>query len=49
MLNNNTLLSIAAKVLASETIKAVRRSPSFHMRAWHILDRSAFNSPKQLL
>lgn len=49
MLSNNTLLSIAANALASETIEAVRRSPSFHARAWHILDRWAFNSPKQLL
>lgn len=49
MLNNNTPLSIAANVLASETINAVKRSPSFHARAWHILDRWAFNSPKLLL
>jgi hypothetical protein len=46
---NNTPLSIAANTLASSTIEAVRRSPSFHGRAWHILDRWAFNSPKQLL
>lgn len=46
---SNTPLSIAANTLASSTIEAVRRSPSFHARAWHILDRWAFNSPKQLL
>lgn len=45
---NNTPLSIAANALANSTIDAVRRSPSFHARAWHILDRWAFNSPKQL-
>ncbi|HBO5294950.1 TPA: hypothetical protein L4W44_003333 [Pseudomonas aeruginosa] len=48
MLSNNSPLSIAAGVLASDTIEAVRRSPSFHARAWQILDRWAFNSLAQL-
>jgi hypothetical protein len=48
MLSSNTPLSIAAHVLASDTIESVLRSPSFHARAWQILDRWAFNSPMQL-
>lgn len=48
MLSNNPPLSIATNVLAYDTIKPVRHSPSFHARAWQILDRWAFNSPTQL-
>lgn len=48
MLSNHTPLSIAANVLASDTIESVLRSPSFHARGWKILDRWAFNSPMQL-
>ncbi|AYC30973.1 hypothetical protein D3880_00595 [Pseudomonas cavernae] len=48
MLSNNSPLSIATTVLAGGTIEAVRRSPSFHARAWQILDRWAFNSPMEL-
>lgn len=48
MLSNNPPLSLASNVLAYDTIKAVRHSPSFHARAWQILDRWALNSPTQL-
>jgi hypothetical protein len=48
MLSSNTPLSIAANVLAGDTIESVLRSPSFHARGWKILDRWAFNSPMQL-
>lgn len=48
MLSNNPPLSLASSVLAYDTIKAVRHSPSFHARAWRILDRWALNSPTQL-
>lgn len=48
MLSNNPPLSIATAVLTDDTIEAVRHSPSFHARAWQILDRWAFNSPTQL-
>ena len=41
-------LSIAARVLNPATIEAVRRSPSFHLQGWKILDRWAFNTPRQL-
>lgn len=41
-------LTIAARVLRPATIEAVRRSPSFHLQGWKILDRWAFNSPRQL-
>lgn len=41
-------LSIAAGVLMPSTLGSVRRSPSFHRRGWHILDRWAFESPAQL-
>ena len=34
-------LSIAANVLASATIESIRRSPSYHVRGWQILDRCA--------
>lgn len=42
-------LEIAARVLKPETIETVRRSPSFHLRGWTILDRWALNSPEKLL
>ncbi len=48
MLSDNPSLSIAAGVLTDDTIESVRHSPSFHARAWQILDRWAFNSPTQL-
>lgn len=48
MLSSHTPLSIAANLLASDTIESVLRSPSFHARGWQILDRWAFNSPIQL-
>lgn len=48
MLSNNPPLSIATAVLTGDTIEAVRRSPSFHARAWQILDRWALNSPAEL-
>ena len=41
-------LAIAAQVLKPATLQAVRRSPSFHLRGWKILDRWAFNSPEKL-
>jgi len=41
-------LSIAATVLKPTTMQAVRRSPSFHLQGWKILDRWAFNSPEKL-
>ncbi|MCC8514228.1 hypothetical protein [Xanthomonas euvesicatoria] len=41
-------LSIAAKILKPTTIQAVRRSPSYHLQGWKILDRWAFNSPEKL-
>jgi hypothetical protein len=42
-------LSLAATVLNPSTLEAVRLSPSFHLRAWKILDRWALNSPSRLL
>lgn len=48
MLSNNPPLSIASAVLMDDTIEAVRHSPSFHARAWQILDRWALNSPAEL-
>ncbi|QNH01181.1 hypothetical protein [Pseudomonas sediminis] len=48
MLSNNLPLSIASTVLTGDTIEAVRHSPSFHARAWRILDRWALNNPTQL-
>lgn len=48
MPSNNPPLSIATAVLTDDTIEAVRRSPSFHARAWKILDRWALNSPAEL-
>lgn len=48
MLSSISPLSIATTVLAGDTIEAVRRSPSFHARAWQILDRWALNSPMEL-
>ena len=41
-------LRIASGVLAAATIKAVRRSTSYHACGWQILDRWAFNCPEQL-
>ncbi|MNI16356.1 hypothetical protein D3C73_696860 [compost metagenome] len=46
---DGTPLSIAANVLASATIESIRRSPSYHVRGWQILDRWAFSCPEQLL
>ncbi|MGH8329864.1 MAG: hypothetical protein ACRER3_07135 [Pseudomonas fluorescens] len=48
MLSNTPPLSIATAVLTDDTIGAVRHSPSFHARAWQILDRWALNSPAEL-
>jgi len=41
-------LAIATSVLKPTTIEAVRRSPSFHLRGWKILDRWALDSPERL-
>jgi len=41
-------LEIATKVLKPKTMEVVRRSPSFHLQAWKILDRWAYNSPEKL-
>ncbi|WP_228762898.1 hypothetical protein [Xylella fastidiosa] len=41
-------LTIATKILQPTTIQAVRRSPSYHLHGWKILDRWAFNSPEKL-
>lgn len=41
-------LAIAAAILKPSTIEAVRRSPSYHLVGWSILDRWALNSPRQL-
>jgi hypothetical protein len=41
-------LTTARKVLAPRTIEAVRRSPSFHLRGWKILDRWALAEPEKL-
>jgi hypothetical protein len=41
-------LAIAANILKPTTMQAVRRSPSFHLQGWKILDRWAFNSPEKL-
>lgn len=35
-------------MLASTTIESIRRSPSYHVRGWQILDRWAFSCPEQL-
>lgn len=48
MHSDSTPLSIAANVLASTTIESIRRSPSYHVRGWKILDRWAFSCPEQL-
>ena len=48
MHSDSTPLSIAANVLASTTIESIRRSPSYHVRGWQILDRWAFSCPEQL-
>lgn len=49
MITNQTQpLEIASRELSSETIKAIRQSPSFGPQSWKILDRWAFNSPTQL-
>lgn len=42
-------LSVAAQILKPTTIESVRRSPSFHLQGWKILDRWALNSPQKLL
>lgn len=41
-------LRIASGVLAATTIESVRRSTSYHVCGWQILDRWAFNCPGQL-
>ncbi|KNH08005.1 hypothetical protein BRCH_00373 [Candidatus Burkholderia brachyanthoides] len=41
-------LTIAAKILKPTTIEAVRRSPSYHLQGWKILDSWAFNSSEKL-
>lgn len=41
-------LALAARVLMPATLEAVRRSPSFHLQGWKILDRWAVNSPQKL-
>jgi hypothetical protein len=41
-------LALAARVLSPATLEAVRRSPSFHLQAWKILDRWAVNTPLKL-
>lgn len=41
-------LSIAAGVLMPATLASVRKSPSYHLQGWRILDRWAFESPAQL-
>lgn len=41
-------LRIASGVLVAKTIESVRRSTSYHVCGWQILDRWAFNSPEQL-
>jgi hypothetical protein len=48
MLRSFAPLSIAINVLKRETIQAVLRSPTFHAKGWAILDRWAFDSPKEL-
>lgn len=40
-------LTIASRVLAPDTLSCLRRSP-FHLVAWHIVDRWAFNQPERL-
>jgi len=40
-------LAIASRVLAPDTLSALRRHP-YHLAAWHIADRWAFNQPEQL-
>ena len=40
-------LAIASKVLAPATVAAIRRHP-YHLVAWHIADRWAFNQPERL-
>ncbi len=48
MLSGNTMpLTIAAKVLQTDTIKEVSREP-FTLQGWKILDRWAFNTPDKL-
>jgi len=40
-------LAIASRVLAPDTLSALRRHP-YHLAAWRIADRWAFNQPEQL-
>jgi hypothetical protein len=40
-------LTIASRVLAPATISAIRRHP-YHLVAWHIADRWAFDQPERL-
>lgn len=42
-------LEIASKILKTETLQAVRSSPSFNLKGWKILDRWAFNTPERLV
>ncbi|TCG03110.1 hypothetical protein BZM27_50930 [Paraburkholderia steynii] len=40
-------LAIASKVRAPDTLAAIRRHP-YHIVAWHIADRWAFDQPERL-
>ncbi|MFP4893914.1 hypothetical protein [Paraburkholderia sp. EG304] len=40
-------LAIAAKVLAADTLSALRRHP-YHLIGWRIADRWAFDQPERL-
>jgi len=40
-------LAIASKVLAPDTLAAIRRHP-YHLVAWRIVDRWAFDQPDRL-
>jgi hypothetical protein len=40
-------LAIAARVLAPDTLSAIRRHP-YHLTAWRIADRWAFDQPERL-
>lgn len=45
--NNPSPLAIASRVLAPETLAALRRHP-YHLVAWQIADRWAFDQPERL-
>jgi hypothetical protein len=44
---NPSPLAIAARVLAPDTLAALRRHP-YHLAAWRIADRWAFDQPERL-